>query len=81
MGTSHSEMLAEVRLNIACRLLVDSGKPLSEIAKFVGYSNPSSFSRTFLRLMKIKPIVYRQRQLSDGQSQTSHRKRSHAAGQ
>ncbi|MHC1946213.1 helix-turn-helix transcriptional regulator [Bradyrhizobium sp. UFLA06-06] len=79
MGTSHSEMLAEVRLNIACRLLVDSGKPLSEIAKFVGYSNPSSFSRTFVRLMKIQPIIYRQ--LADRQSRASHRKRSHAARQ
>jgi AraC-like DNA-binding protein len=80
MGTSHSEMLAEVRLNIACRLLVDSSKRLSEIAKFVGYSNASSFSRTFVRLMKIQPITYRQRQLADRQSQASHGKKSHAAG-
>ncbi|WP_225641738.1 MULTISPECIES: helix-turn-helix domain-containing protein [Bradyrhizobium] len=79
MGTSHSEMLAEVRLDIACRLLVGSGKRLSDIAKFVGYSNASSFSRTFVRLMKIQPIAYRQRQLADRQSRASHRK-SAAAG-
>ncbi|WP_347338746.1 helix-turn-helix domain-containing protein [Bradyrhizobium zhanjiangense] len=63
MGTSHSEILAEVRLNIACHLLVDSRKPLSDIAKFLGYSNASSFSRTFVRLMKIQPVIYRQQQL------------------
>lgn len=80
LGTSHSEMLAEVRLDIACRLLGDSSKRLSEIAKFVGYSNASSFSRTFVRLMKIQPIAYRQQQLSDRPSGANHRKRSHAAG-
>lgn len=62
IGTSHSEMLAEIRLKIACRLLVDSTKPLSDIAKFLGYSNASSFSRSFARLMKIQPVVYRRQQ-------------------
>ncbi|WP_246667890.1 MULTISPECIES: AraC family transcriptional regulator [Bradyrhizobium] len=80
MGTSHSEMLAEVRLKIACRLLVDSGKPLSEIAKFLGYSNASSFSRIFVRLMQIKPVAYRRQQLADRQSRASHRKTSHVVG-
>lgn len=74
MGTSHSEMLAQARLNIACRLLMDSSKRLSEIAKFVGYSNASSFSRTFVRLMKIQPIIYRQQQLADKHGRASHRK-------
>ncbi|WP_229197884.1 helix-turn-helix domain-containing protein [Bradyrhizobium acaciae] len=64
MGTSHSEMLAEVRLDIACRLLVGSSKRLSDIAKFVGYSNASSFSRNFVRLMQIQPVIYRQQQLA-----------------
>jgi AraC-like DNA-binding protein len=59
MGTSHSELLAEVRLNIACRLLADSSNRLSDIAKFLGYANASSFSRSFARLMKIQPVVYR----------------------
>ena len=71
MGTSHSEMLAEVRLSIACRLLVDSSKRLSDIAKFVGYTNASSFSRTFVRLMKIQPIIYRQQQLARKHEQSS----------
>jgi AraC-like DNA-binding protein len=69
MGTSHSEMLAEVRLEMACRLLVYSTKRLSEIASFVGYSSASSFSRTFVRMMNIQPVVYRRQQLS--------RKRAH----
>jgi len=64
MGTSHSEMLAEIRLNIACRLLADSSKRLSDIAKFLGYANASSFSRNFARLMKVQPVVYRRQQLA-----------------
>jgi AraC-like DNA-binding protein len=74
MGTSHSEMLAEVRLDIACRLLVDSSKRLSDIAKFLGYSNPSSFSRTFIRLMKIQPVIYRQQQLARKPGQACQRR-------
>lgn len=62
MGTSHSEMLAEIRLKIACRLLAGSSKRLSDIAKFLGYTNASSFSRSFARLMKIQPVVYRRQQ-------------------
>jgi AraC-like DNA-binding protein len=64
MGTSHSKMLAEVRLNAACHLLGGSSKRLSDIAEFFGYSNASSFSRTFVRLMKVHPIVYRRQQLA-----------------
>ncbi len=64
MGTSHSELLAEVRLTIACRLLADSGKRLSDIAKILGYANASSFSRSFVRLMRVQPVVYRRQQLA-----------------
>lgn len=63
IGTSHSKMLAEVRLKIACRLLAGSSKSLSDIAKFLGYTNASSFSRSFSHLMKIQPVVYRRQQL------------------
>lgn len=52
MGTNHSEMLAEVRLDVACRLLADSSERLSDIAKFLDYTNASSSSRTFMRSMK-----------------------------
>ncbi|MTV18917.1 helix-turn-helix transcriptional regulator [Bradyrhizobium elkanii] len=75
MGTSYRAMLAEVRLNMACQLLADSGKPLSDVAKFLGYSSASSFSRTFARLMKVQPVVYRRQQLAGKHQQASHRRR------
>ena len=62
MGTSYSEMVAEVRLDAACHLLVASNARISDIALRLGYAGPSSFSRTFMRLMKIQPVIYRRQQ-------------------
>lgn len=62
MGTSYSEMVAEVRLDAACHLLAESNTRISDIALRLGYAGPSSFSRTFMRLMKIQPVTYRQQQ-------------------
>lgn len=64
MGTSHSEMLDEVRLKVARRLLADSSKRLSDIANILGYANASSFSRAFVRLMNIQPVLYRRQYLT-----------------
>lgn len=61
-GTSYSVMVAEVRLDAACRLLVESNARISDIALRLGYAGPSSFSRTFMRLMKIQPVIYRRQQ-------------------
>ncbi len=69
-------MLAEVRLAIACRMLANSSKRLADIAKLLGYTNASSFSRTFVRLMKVQPIVYRQQQLARKQERARHRRRT-----
>jgi len=75
MGTSHSEMLADVRLDIACRLLLDPTRRLSDISKLLGYTNASSFSRTFLRLMKVQPLVYRRQQLAGKHGRVRQHKR------
>ncbi|WP_458758494.1 helix-turn-helix domain-containing protein [Afipia sp. TerB] len=64
MGTSYSELVAEVRLDTACHLLAESDQSLSSIAHRLGYSGPSSFSRTFMRLMKVQPAVYRRQQMA-----------------
>lgn len=64
MGTSYSELVAEVRLDTACHLLTESDQSISSIAYSLGYSGASSFSRTFMRLMKTQPAVYRRQQLA-----------------
>jgi len=61
-GTSYSELLAEVRLDTACYLLVESDHRIADIAARLGFAGTSSFSRTFRRLMKIQPGAYRKQQ-------------------
>ena len=67
-GTSYSELVAEVRLDTACHLLVQSNESISDIALRLGYAGASSFSRIFMRLMKIQPVAYR-RQHRSGRAQ------------
>lgn len=59
MGTSYSEIVAEVRLDTACRLLIETNEHISRIALSLGYAGASSFSRTFMRMMKVQPGTYR----------------------
>jgi len=61
-GTSYSEVLAEVRLDTACHLLVESDYRIVDIAERLGFADASSFNRTFQRLMKIQPGAYRKQQ-------------------
>lgn len=79
MGTSYREMVAEVRLDTACHLLAESDQSIASIAGRLGYSGVSSFSRTFTRLMKIPPIVYRRQQaarrIDSGSVDSDHRAR------
>ena len=70
MGTSYSELVAEVRLDTACRLLAESDERICDIAVRVGFSSASSFNRTFMRLIKMQPNAYR-RQRSEQQRKKS----------
>ena len=66
MGTSYSDMVAEVRLDTACHLLLESNERISEIALRLGYAGTSSFSRVFMRLTKIQPVIYRRQRAVQG---------------
>lgn len=62
MGTSYSEIVAEIRIEMACQLLVETDERILDIASRLGYAGASSFSRIFMRLIKTRPIVYRRLQ-------------------
>src|SRR5262245_13205719 len=68
MGTSYSALVDEVRLDTACYLLAESNEPLVEIAARLGFASASSFSRTFVRLMKVQPSIYRRQQYAQSRS-------------
>lgn len=59
MGTSYSEIVAEIRLEMACRLLTETNESISRIALNLGYAGASSFSRSFMHMMKVQPATYR----------------------
>lgn len=59
LGTSHSALVDAVRCEIACRLLRDTNKLVSDIASDLGFADASSFSRSFRRWMNMEPGVYR----------------------
>ncbi|WP_456656582.1 helix-turn-helix domain-containing protein [Bradyrhizobium sp. JR3.5] len=66
MGTSYSDMVAEVRLDTACYLLLESNQRIFEIAQRLGYAGTSSFSRVFMRLTEIQPVIYRRQRAVQG---------------
>lgn len=74
LGTSYSDMVAEVRLDTACHLLLESNERISEIALRLGYAGPSSFSRVFMRLIKMPPVIYRQQRSVQGKDRSRLRK-------
>lgn len=51
-----------VRVRVACRLLAQSDKNITEIALEVGFYDHAHFSRTFSRLMGLGPLAYRKQQ-------------------
>jgi AraC-like DNA-binding protein len=53
-----SQLLNEVRVEHACRLLKDSTHSVSQIAFMCGYANLSNFNRQFKQLMHLTPREY-----------------------
>ncbi|MEI7586977.1 AraC family transcriptional regulator [Runella sp.] len=53
-----SQLLNEVRVEHACRLLRDSTQSVSQIAFGCGYANLSNFNRQFKQLMNLTPREY-----------------------
>lgn len=53
------EYLQKVRLEKSCELLAGSDKPISEIAKEVGYEDVKFFNQIFRKLLQMTPRDYR----------------------
>lgn len=58
-GLNFSDYLENIRMREAKRLLLTSGKPVSEIAAAVGYLSLNTFSRAFKRANGISATEYR----------------------
>lgn len=53
----------ELRIGLACKLLVETDARISGIAFEAGFGNLSNFNRRFLGLKGVSPVVYRQKYL------------------
>ena len=60
-GKTFTQFVMEVRLNYACRQLIETALPVSEIAFSSGYSNLSHFNHQFKALYGLTPRVFRNR--------------------
>ena len=59
-GIGFGEWLLKVRMEKACELLSDIQMKSYDIAWYIGYDNPKSFSRAFKSYYGITPMEYRQ---------------------
>jgi AraC-like DNA-binding protein len=64
LNTSPMRKVVEIRLNVACQLLLTSGLTLEAIAEEVGFSSPFSLSRAFKRQFGLSPRAFRDRHFS-----------------
>jgi AraC-like DNA-binding protein len=62
-GKPPLRFLTELRLELAARLLLDTGATLAEVAAHVGYGNEFSLSRAFKRQYRVSPANYRRSSL------------------
>jgi AraC-like DNA-binding protein len=59
MGETPLRYLTRWRIQLAKRLLADSGLSLEQIAERVGYDSAASFSRVFTKTARVSPALYR----------------------
>ncbi len=61
LGTSHNELLDQMRRQLAMRYLREREMAICEVAYLLGFSEPSSFHRAFKRWTGLTPKEFRNR--------------------
>jgi AraC family transcriptional activator of mtrCDE len=59
VGRSATDVLTEVRVTLAGRMLVETGLPVADIAERVGYQSDAAFQRIFKKRIGMTPASYR----------------------
>jgi len=65
-GVTFPELLDQIRLQRAMRLIEDNGVRLGDVALDVRYSDSAHFNRAFRRWTGISPSQYRVQRSTDG---------------
>jgi AraC-like DNA-binding protein len=58
-GKTFTRYVNELRVGLACRLLIESDRPVTSICFEAGFANVSNFNRRFLELKRLSPSAYR----------------------
>lgn len=66
-GRTFTAYVNELRIGLACKLLVETEARVSDIAYDAGFGNLSNFNRRFLGLKKVSPLTYRKQYLERGE--------------
>ncbi len=59
MGNTFTDFVNRVRIGRACQLLMESQRPITDIAYDVGFNNIANFNRRFLDIKGMTPREYR----------------------
>ena len=59
MKKSYTEFLYEIRVQYACKLILENELGMKQISYEAGFNNPSAFSQIFKRLKGVPPNKYR----------------------
>jgi YesN/AraC family two-component response regulator len=58
-GKNFTELLLELRINYACKLLLETDKPVAVISGESGFRNLSYFNRIFKTFKHTTPLAFR----------------------
>jgi YesN/AraC family two-component response regulator len=61
IGKTFSDYLNDLRILHACKLLIETDKPISQIVAESGFENQAYFNRVFLKKKKLQPAAFRKR--------------------
>jgi AraC-like DNA-binding protein len=58
-GTCYSKVLDHTRYDVASRMLQEPDTTVTDVARLLGYSDPTHFARAFRRIAGVSPRAYR----------------------
>lgn len=65
LGLGFNDYVNSLRVSEACRYLLNSDHPITEIGYLVGFNTPRTFNRAFMRQMGVSPSEYRNSRRSE----------------
>ena len=62
-GDTFKSLSSQVRMELACRLLKETGMPMGQLSLRLGYTEASAFTRAFRQHKGVPPLAWRKRRI------------------